>query len=437
MKLIRLTDLKISSNRQRSEFDPDAMNELRESIRCIGLHHAVVVREVNNEYWLVAGERRLKAITELYELGKLFKFDNQLVEENFIPVVTLGELTELEAEEAELDENIKRKDLTWQEHARAVNKLLTLRSKQAEAVGKTFTIADTAEELTGRRDGSFHDTVKKTVIVSNHLDNPAVAGAKNVSEAYKILKQENEREKNIQLAVTVGKSFTAEKHEVYNMDCLTFMRERNNAERFDVILTDPPYGMNAQSFNDGSGKLIAIDHEYDDTVENWVDLMTAWAELSYKVAKAQAHCYVFCDIDNFPALKNLMKGAGWYVFRTPLIHYKPGSGRVPLPEHGPRRQYEFILYAIKGKKPVTAIYPDVISTRADESTGHGAQKPVELFTNLLQRSVKPGDEILDSFAGSGTIIPAAHGFKCKAVAIEMSQASYGLCLKRIQELKNI
>ena len=130
-----------------------------------------------------------------------------------------------------------------------------------------------------------------------------------------------------------------------------------------------------------------------------------------------------------------MRKAGWYVFRTPLINFKTNSGRVPLPDRGPRRQYEILLYAIKGDKPVTHIYPDVITSQADENMSHGAQKPVAVYQNLLQRSVRPGDTVLDCFAGSGTIFPAAHTFKVKAVGIEQSAEYYGMGLRRIQDIQ--
>lgn len=132
-----------------------------------------------------------------------------------------------------------------------------------------------------------------------------------------------------------------------------------------------------------------------------------------------------------------MQAAGWYVFRTPLINHKMNSGRVPLPDQGPRRQYEIILYAIKGKKQTTHIYPDVISTSADENFSHGAQKPVALYQNLLQRSVRPGDRVLDTFAGSGTIFEAANGFKCSATGTELNPEYFGMCLARIARCKQL
>jgi DNA modification methylase len=198
-----------------------------------------------------------------------------------------------------------------------------------------------------------------------------------------------------------------------------------------VILTDPPYGMGADSFGDAGGKMTGITHNYDDSYEAWQALMQAWAPLSFAVTKPQAHAYVFCDFDRFHELKSLMQLAGWYVFRTPLIVHKLNSGRVPLPDQGPRRQYELVLYAIKGKKPVTHIYP----VSGDENLSHGAQKPVALYQNLLQRSVRPGDRVLDCFAGTAGTIPAGHSYQCEVTAIEQSPEYYALGLQRLAEIK--
>jgi DNA modification methylase len=122
------------------------------------------------------------------------------------------------------------------------------------------------------------------------------------------------------------------------------------------------------------------------------------------------------------------------VFRTPLVYYKSGGGRVPLPESGPRRCYELVLYAIKGKKPVTHIYPDVIQAVADSQESHGAQKSIAVFQNLLQRSVSPGDCVLDPCAGTGTVALAAHNLKCRATCVELSAEYFGVMCKRVQSL---
>lgn len=442
MPSIDLNRIVILPNRQRQEFNPQKLQELKDSIETLGLQNPPVLREVDGKLVLVSGERRLRAIREIFAFGGSFKHAGQVYENDQVPYTPMELLDDLAAEEAELDENIKRVDLTWQEHAAAVKRLHELRSKQVAAViaatpasvpaPTPHTIADTAEELTGRRDGSYQDEVRKEILVARHLDDPDVAKAKDAKEAFKILKKKEESKRNQALAQEIGKTFDVSAHKALNINCLTYMRLPATAGQFDVILTDPPYGMGAHEFGDGGGKLTGIEHHYDDSYESWQELMQEWAPLTFAVTKPQAHAYVFCDIDRFHELKLRMEAAGWYVFRTPLIVHKQNSGRVPLPDRGPRRQWEMILYAIKGNKPVTHIYPDVISVPSDEVSYHGAQKPVALYENLLQRSVKPGDAILDSFAGSGTIFPAAHRFKCRAVGLEQSSEYYGLCLKRLQ-----
>jgi len=460
MRFIPITSVLIKPDRQRQEFVPEALQELVTSIEERGLLHPPVLRMEAGGWTLVAGERRMKAISQIWELGGTFNCDNEVVPEGHMPFTNLGDLTDLEAEEAELDENLKRKDLTWQEHAAAVAKLHKLRQAQNEeawerapatgrgeaTIPQEQTYADTAMEIMGRSDGAYQDTVRKEILVSKHLSNPAIAKAKSADEAFKILKKQEESAKNVELARVVGATFNADLHTLLNVDCLDYMKVAAalpDADKFDVILTDPPYGMGAQDFGDAGGKLTGIEHRYDDSYESWQVLMggdkdskvQGWCELSYLVTKPKAHAYVFCDLDNYHELKRMMEAAGWYVFRTPLINHKMNSGRVPLPDQGPRRQYEIILYAIKGKKQTTHIYPDVISTSADENFSHGAQKPVALYQNLLQRSVHAGDRVLDTFAGSGTIFEAANGFKCTAVGTELNPEYYGMCLARIARCK--
>lgn len=434
MQTIARNSIIITADRQRKDFDPTALHELSNTLISKGLMHAPVLRETPEGFVLVAGERRIRAIELVWMLGSSLRFNGEIVPEGQIPYVTLGQLSPLEAEEAELEENLHRKDLTWQESSAAMAKLHKIRSGQAQAQGRIHTVADTALETKGRSDGSYQETVRREILIASHLNNPLIAKAKDTNEAFKILKRQENVVKNVALAAVVGKTFSSEMHRALNVNCLDWMRSAE-PEQFDVILTDPPYGMGAQAFGDGGeGKMANSEHHYDDSYDSWKILMNAWAPLSFAVAKPEAHAYVFCDLDNFPELKVIMQLAGWYVFRTPFIYTKPNSGRVPLPDRGPRRQYETLLYAIKGKKQTTAIYPDVITAVQDLATTHGAQKPVELYKNLLLRSVRPGDSVLDCFAGSGTIFPACHQMQCKATGLEQNAEYFAMMWTRLQDL---
>lgn len=435
MRTVRIADLVIPANRQRRTFDLASLNELAESIQKSGLFHPIVCREENDKIVLCSGERRLRAISDIHELGGTFYHDGNPVSAGEIPYITLGELSPLEAEEAELEENVRRVDLTWQEKAAATARLASLRNKQAVAAGVSPpTVADISEEVRGSSAGSAHEETREELIVAKHLDKPDIAAAKSVGEAFKLLKRKEEAERNVQLAEKVGRLAATDLHQVEQKEALAWLTACP-AEQYDVVLADPPYGIDAQKFGDAGGRLTSgQEHHYDDTYENWLSLMPVIARESFRIAKPQAHCYLFCDIDRFVELKVMMQTAGWYVHRTPLIDYKLDGNRVPLPEQGPQRKFELILYAIKGWRPVTKIYPDVIPCRGDENLGHGAQKPISLLEDLLRRSVRPGDTVVDFFAGTGGTLIAGHNLSCRVTLVEASQPSYALCLKRLESL---
>lgn len=431
MKTIPISSIIVDPERQRSEFDDTAQGELNESIQTNGLISPIIVRVEADGIHLVAGERRLRGVSLLATLGLSITHAGQPIPKAHIPVIDFGELTPLQQQELEYAENAHRQDLTWQENLRATERLHSLRTAQAVARGETQSINATAEEIFGRSDGSFRDTVKTALVVAKHMDNPAVAKASTLKEAAKVIRRVEETTRREHLAAVQGTRSVSDRFKVYNADCLTWMKDQPDAQ-FDVILTDPPYGMGADTFGDAAGRMAGIDHEYADGAEETHELLRKCIPEWYRLAKAQAHLYLWCDIDMFTELRTLCRDAGWWTFRTPLINLKPEGGRVPWPENGPRRSYEICLFAVKGKRPVTSIRPDYFESRLTEGNlGHGAQKPVEAYVELLKRSCRPGDTVLDTFAGTGTIFPAAAAVGVNAVGVEMAQAAYGICLERI------
>ena len=58
-------DIKASPFQARRHFDPVQIEELAASIRERGLIQPLVVRKVDGQYELIAGERRLRAVTSL------------------------------------------------------------------------------------------------------------------------------------------------------------------------------------------------------------------------------------------------------------------------------------------------------------------------------------------------------------------------------------
>ncbi len=435
IRFIPISQVRIPDNRQRRNFDPAQLNELADSIESIGLLHPPVLRQEGATLVLVAGERRFRAIQDLHDLGRKFSCGTQLVPDGMLPYNPLGELSPLQAMEAELDENIRRQDLSWQERAMAVAKLAQLRNAQASDAGlPTPSVADIALEVRGSKEGVNQETTRRELILAKHLDDPDVQSAKTVNDAFKVLRRKEESNKNAALAEAVGRTFNSSAHTLVNGDSLVWMVDAP-ANQFDVILTDPPYGMGADDFGDSGGHA-AGGHAYEDTRERALDCYQTLAVEGFRITKPDAHLYAFCDLDLFLTLRALFADAGWRVFRTPLIWFKPSAYRAPWPEHGPQRKYETILYAVKGDRKCLRLGGDVISCPPDDNLGHQAQKPVPLLDDLLRRSARPGDTILDPFCGSGSIFPAAHALKLRATGIELDQAHYGLAAKRLQALES-
>ncbi len=438
MKSVNISSIHVAENRQRRVFDPTSLNELADSIQRNGLLHAIILRFIEDapegrHYVLVSGERRLRAIKDIYALGGTFRHDGAEVFKDSIPYTLLSELDALAAEEAELEENIRRADLTWAEKADATARLEGLRKKQAIAEGKPApTVNAIAIEVRGSDFGTPLDTTRREIIVSKHLDKPEIRAAKSLDEAWKLLKKEEETNKNKERAERVGLTFTSAVHQLHNIDSKQWLRTCP-AESFDCILTDPPYGMGADEFGDGGGQA----HGYVDTYENFKQFMDVFVPHSARVTKPQAHLYVFCDIDNFPDMREWFTQAGWWVHRTPMLWFKRSGARVPWanPPCGPQRKYETILYAVKGKRNVLRTAGDVLDYPADDNLGHAAQKPVALLRDLLSRSCRAGDSVLDPAAGTFGLAVAAHELKCKAVGCEIDPGSYGIGVKRLEELK--
>jgi hypothetical protein len=426
MDFIKSEEIVIPPNRQRREFDPRKITDLADSIQVVGLMHAVVVQ--NDGRTLVAGERRIKAMKQLHFLGKFFKYHGAPVFQGEIPVVKLGELSPAEVYEAELAENTIREDLSWQEKAEAVAKLQELRQMQR---GAPVTPKEIALEVNGKNDGGgLDDKVRQQLLVAKHLNNPEVAKSKTLKDALTVLKT-RERQDNLAIVgASLPPEVLAQKHRLIIGD---FNSADLPSGRYTVTITDPPYGIEMQDAG-GVAMGAVAGHTYNDSATEWPDLMKCLALKLWGVGAENSHHYVFCDFEKFVELRSIFSAMGFRVFRTPFVMCRTSSVRAPWKEEGPWKSTEYILYAIKGTKPTQKWGPDFIVCRGDENLGHGAQKPVSVYVDLLERSAKPGEEVIDLCAGTGTIFPAAHQLKLIATGVELSPQNAAICAERLKSL---
>ena len=72
----------------------------------------------------------------------------------------------------------------------------------------------------------------------------------------------------------------------------------------------------------------------------------------------------------------------------------------------------------------------------DNRTGgkiHPTQKPIDLYKWLLSKYAKPGDKILDTHLGSGSIAIACHDYGYDLTACELDIDYYNAAMQRIKQ----
>lgn len=425
---VKLEVIVIPENRYRRDFDEKKLEELKQSILRNGLFHLPIVEYEDGPdqrpdvFILRAGERRLRAIQSICKDGLGVRHGQVQYQPGICPATLVSELTPLQRLEVEVEENVVRSDFTWQERIRALAKLHELRVAQ----NPQQTIAATATEVLGKpAQGDQRMVVSDALIVNKYLHIPEVARAKTQKDALKEIEKittAGHRKKLADASLNISTPHRLIKGD--SKDVLPTLQ----SSTFDVILTDPPYGVDA----DGFGDMAATGHDYKDSEKSFESILSWFCDESYRVAKERAHAYVFCDFRRFDRLATLMLLAGWTVFPTPLI-WRKGNGMLPLPDHGPRRTYECILYAWKGDRRTLMVKSDVIDISSVKRLKHGAQKPVALYCDLLSRSANPGDAVLDCFGGTGPILVAANRLRLVATYVESAEDAFNIAQLRVNE----
>lgn len=122
---------------------------------------------------------------------------------------------------------------------------------------------------------------------------------------------------------------------------------------------------------------------------------------------------------------------GWACSRETMARWE-AEGRLIFPQKPGRRiQRKQYLDEWAGR-PVQALWDDIppVNPQARERLGYPTQKPEALLARILAASSRPGDLVLDPFAGSGTTLAVARRLSRRCVALEQGDAAVRLSLRR-------
>jgi len=206
---------------------------------------------------------------------------------------------------------------------------------------------------------------------------------------------------------------------IYHGDCREILP---HLPKVDLVLTDPPYGINTRS--DGMGK-----------ISPWADLCNAafwyadWLKMCQSRLKLDGCLWTFLNWRSMVTFQKASCDIAWPI-ESLLIWDKCWIG--PGGMRGLRPSYEMVaLFAMPGFSIENRGLYDIQRWKwsSIKPNGHPAEKPLQGLIWLANSS--GGDTILDPFMGSGTTLVAAKQLGRKAIGIEIEEKYCEIAVKRL------
>jgi ParB/RepB/Spo0J family partition protein len=414
---VRIADIRVRrDDRQRRKLEPDQF--LQASIQKHGLINPICV---TRDLRLVAGERRLESC--------------RAIGWETIPVRWFEDLDTDEVALIELEENIKRKDLVWQDSTRAIADYHRIHLR----IDPSWNQKKTAEALS-----IDQGHVSNTLMVATHLKDPRVYKAATQHEARNMIRRRNERasEAEINDIAIFAREMLKPKGETSFLASVVTpqpapevptsepvpMWERPYIEKaiqmknflewapsyegntFNFIHVDFPYGANVF---DGAGqfKLEDQDGAYSDTLSDYWTLTECLVRHLDVLLSAAGHVMFWLSPKPNILVKTIEMftklGPKMDLYPFPLIwHKSDGSGIVGDSQRWPRHTYEAALLFYRGRRPLVRTVTDSYSGPGDRKL-HPSCKPEPMLRHFFTALVDDHTRLLDPTCGSGAALRAA------------------------------
>lgn len=202
----------------------------------------------------------------------------------------------------------------------------------------------------------------------------------------------------------------------------------------DLIVTDPPYRVvsGGKKAAEGFGWRSSVLSANDGRIFTHNDLKPRdYMSEFFRVLKPRSHCYVMINRLNMEALlaagreagfglhnillwrKNTANANRWYMIECEwvVLFYKPPAKTIA--NCGSKQIYEARNPTGKDKR-------------------HPTEKPVEVMRHYIENSSKPGDIVLDPFAGSGSTAVAAQESGRRWITCELDEKFAEVARERLE-----
>lgn len=225
--------------------------------------------------------------------------------------------------------------------------------------------------------------------------------------------------------------------------------------KFDMIFADPPYFLSNGGISVQSGKMVSVDKgDWDKSHgfaadnafhKRWIQLCrdklteagTIWISGTYHniFSVAQALTELQFKILNVITWQKTNPppnlSCRYFTHSTEFIVWARKNKKIPH-----LYNYE-LMRKLNGGKQMRDVWSLPAIARWEKSCGkHPTQKPLALLTRAILAATRPGDWVLDPFAGSSTTGIAASLAGRRYLGIEQEQKFLEMSRLRRQELEN-
>jgi len=418
---IKISNIIVKPGRQRQTYSKEGIDSLAASMSKRQINPITVedagIRESDGEqtYTLIAGERRLIAAKQL---------NWQEIEAQLIT-----DLDDLEREEIELDENLQRENLSWQEEVNAKKRIWEIRAK---LYGET--VEEVAQHV-GMSRGSLWEDARLAKVME---DVPELKTAKNKTQAMNKLRLLTRRmalQELAQRGTILADSNEDFSTRVHQGNCVEIMREWPD-EIVHCVVTDPPYGIDLDKGETKKGSAhptIYADDHYD-----IMEVVSLAAKEAYRLLKPSTHAYFWFDIKAYQKVFDLLSSIGFVVDPVPLLWTKNTPGQVNHPDSRWASGYEACFFCRKGPSHRALLKQGASNVLKYDTVPpgkkiHPVEKPTALLRQLIEASTVEGEVVLDMFGGSGSTAEAAIQTGRNFITIEKDEAFYAGILERLSD----
>ena len=379
------------------------LSSLEYSIKNFGLIQPLVVTWDENRWKLLAGGRRYLALKKLGRTdvihGKEILVREELYDSNDPEVVIIRQTIELE-------ENLKRKDMTWPEQVEGKRRLLELMQQRHGA--RTAGGATRAE-----RAGT--DTIEQTGFSLRKLADQLGESAANTSKDIQLAQMlrlmprlaeidtKTAAMRRLDILMTTSQMKRQAKPDgdkpyiLYRGDTLANTHNVSDAS-VDLIVTDLPFGVGLEEMSrHASGAL-----GYDDSRAGILAILPGLLTEAYRMLRDDRYAVFFFGFNYYTELSGIATTIGFNVNLVPFVWYKnTRSTENPNTRYG--NSYDPALVMAKGSpvfvRPGQANY---LAAAPVVGKIQVAQQPVEVPERFILDMTGPGAIVVDLTAGTGT-----------------------------------